>query len=91
MMTQGNEDAWRKDKQAYGMQIPQSATRGPPEPSYQGLGDDGSRRRPGKDLNLTRGVDQHKPAGSGEETEHADTDDQQEATLLQTTTKLFPQ
>lgn len=47
--------------------------------TYQGLGDDGSRRRPGKDLNLTRGVDQHKPAGSGEDTGHPDTDEQQQA------------
>lgn len=34
--------------------------------AHQSLRDDGSRRRPGEDLNLTGGVDEDIPAGAHE-------------------------
>lgn len=44
--------------------------------TYQSLRDDGSRRRPGKDLDLARGVDQHVPAKvKGHNETHGSTSD----------------
>lgn len=63
MTTQGKEDAWNtQDEYKLSVMCQEKEEENNSVQTNQSLCDDGSRRRPGEDFNLTRSVNQHIPA-----------------------------